>query len=280
MRKPLPQKPGVQKPSNLLERLWRASLQPSALLSLEDVVKALPCPSHQAGPWLQAHVRPTAEIAGTALYSWSRVLEALAASGTEGSVSSWTKADPPGTVLVATALSEARLVAEAASEVCLEQAHPETPSPEFVHPKNALPETAPQRLQEPSGEAWISMAEAASRLGVARTTLDEMVARAPRTLPGSPLSIGSGRHRRHKRWEATMLESWLVAYRAWSATDAAQPVSVPAPGPLKRSVDSRVGGFRRGETPSSRRSPALLTLVSGEGSKKAGPGSRRGGRGG
>lgn len=77
----------------------------------------------------------------------------------------------------------------------------------------ALATTA--RAAAAAPDAWLSTAEAADRMGVARNTLDQMVARSPRDLPGAPVLVGGGQRRRHLRWDAGQLAAWLPAYRAW-----------------------------------------------------------------
>ncbi|MFZ5480578.1 MAG: hypothetical protein ACOZNI_27695 [Myxococcota bacterium] len=69
-----------------------------------------------------------------------------------------------------------------------------------------------------AGAVWVSTAEAAARLGVARSTLDEMVTHAPKDLPGAPVHVGGGKARQHLRWDAGRLVEWLTSYRAWEAS--------------------------------------------------------------
>lgn len=66
----------------------------------------------------------------------------------------------------------------------------------------------------PTPEAWISTAEAARRLGINRSTLDDMVKCAPRNLPGSPVAVGEGKKHRFLRWNPSHLNEWADAYRS------------------------------------------------------------------
>ena len=75
----------------------------------------------------------------------------------------------------------------------------------------------------PVGKRWLSTEEAAKYLGISRWTLDIMVARAPKNLPGTPEHIGSGRQRRHLRWNADKLDEWLGAYRGWEMSRGRRP---------------------------------------------------------
>ena len=72
---------------------------------------------------------------------------------------------------------------------------------------------------EPEGDVsmYASTTEAALIAGVDRSTLDEMLDRAPRNLLGAPTQIGSGKRRRHWRWPRAMIHVWLAAYRDWAA---------------------------------------------------------------
>lgn len=100
-----------------------------------------------------------------------------------------------------------------------------------------------------SDPAWISTDEAATLLGVSRSTLDAMVAQAPRTLPGSPVRVGDGGERRHLRWDPTALTTWMNAYRDWRATRGRRSTT-PSPKEPTRT------GTR----------PSLLTLATARGS--------------
>ena len=200
-------------PGSYLHRLWRAALQPTSLLTLEEVIEALPCPEPESRAWLLTHVSPTGELAGVSVYEWGQVLKALQ-------------------------VKRAATVPMSTSTANLE----------------APPVT------------WLSTAEAAERLGIARCTLDEMVAQAPRTLPGAPTPIGSGHHRRHWRWDARKLEEWLTAFQAWSASRSQEPeLHTPPVRPLR--------GSRRLRKPPSAptvRRRSLLSEVAGDQ-----PGSKR-----
>jgi predicted DNA-binding transcriptional regulator AlpA len=69
--------------------------------------------------------------------------------------------------------------------------------------------------------AWMTTADVADHLGINRSTLDEMVAKAPRSLPGSPLQIGTGRKNRHLRWDMSRLDEWLAAFETWQVGEKA-----------------------------------------------------------
>jgi hypothetical protein len=64
---------------------------------------------------------------------------------------------------------------------------------------------------------WGTTEEAARRLGVCRDTLDGMLDRAPRDLPGAPVDVGTGKCRRHLRWDLDRVNEWATAYRDWMA---------------------------------------------------------------
>ncbi len=62
-----------------LRRMWRASLTPQSLLTLEEAVEALPGLPTEARAWLTAAVEPVGEAAGEAIYSWGEVMVAIGA---------------------------------------------------------------------------------------------------------------------------------------------------------------------------------------------------------
>ena len=68
-----------------------------------------------------------------------------------------------------------------------------------------------------SGGQWLTQAEAAKVAGVSRSSLDAMLAKAPKNLPGAPMHVGEGQQREHKAWEASRVREWVAAYRAWEA---------------------------------------------------------------
>jgi hypothetical protein len=70
----------------------------------------------------------------------------------------------------------------------------------------------------PAARRWLSTVEAAQQLGISRWTLDVMVARAPKDLPGTPTHVGEGKERRHLRWDGERLHEWAAAYREWETT--------------------------------------------------------------
>ncbi len=74
------------------------------------------------------------------------------------------------------------------------------------------------RAAEPLGPVrWLSTDEAAALLEISRSTLDAMISRAPADLPGAPMTTGSGRRRRRRRWNAATLDGWLKAFTQWEA---------------------------------------------------------------
>lgn len=97
---------------------------------------------------------------------------------------------------------------------------------------SALPRGAGSADNTP---VWISTATAAKRLGLARCTLDDMVDRAPRDLPGAPVPVGNGKARRHLRWDERHLDTWMAAYQAWLAKSDVGLAARPAcPRPARR----------------------------------------------
>ncbi len=77
----------------------------------------------------------------------------------------------------------------------------------------------PAKTEPAVSEAeYLNTADAARRLGIDRGTLDQMVARAPRDLPGGPVHVGEGKARRHLRWPASTLQTWVDAFREFERT--------------------------------------------------------------
>ena len=110
-------------------------------------------------------------------------------------------------------------------------------------------------LKSPAAEpALASCDEVAQRLGVSRRTLDAMVARAPATLPGAPVAVGSGGRRKHLRWRLAHVEAWLQAYQAWESEQvrSCQP-SAPRRRSARRSSDAPVDWSAVGRAESGRR---------------------------
>lgn len=194
-------------PPHYLHRLWRAALQPTSILTLEELIEALPFPHADTRAWLLEHVAPMGALAGIRVYRWSEVLTALTGSSIAPPL-------PPTTSVTAADLSSSR---------------------------------------------WLSTAQAAARLGIARCTLDEMVSQAPRTLPGTPTPVGSGNRRRHWRWDGDMLEEWLTAYRAWTSQRSPVTESLPLAG---RTTPHASNARKPAPAPTPRRR-SLLSVVSG-----------------
>lgn len=89
--------------------------------------------------------------------------------------------------------------------------------------RSALADLVVERLAErlalvPEPKRYIGTAEAAALLNIDRSTLDEMVDRAPRNLPGAPVQAGRGKERRHWRWDPARVPEWAAAYEQWKAT--------------------------------------------------------------
>lgn len=57
-----------------LQRIWRATLTPASLLTLEEAAEVLPGDDPKALAWLKNHVTPQVELAGKQLYSWADIL--------------------------------------------------------------------------------------------------------------------------------------------------------------------------------------------------------------
>jgi hypothetical protein len=72
-----------------------------------------------------------------------------------------------------------------------------------------------EALRSRPAEAWVSTTEAAAILNIDRTTIDAMIDRAPKDLPGAPTQVGSGKLRNHYRWNPALLHEWARAYRDW-----------------------------------------------------------------
>lgn len=89
--------------------------------------------------------------------------------------------------------------------------------------RNAIADLVVSRLAErlalpPEPKRYLSTVEAAALLNIDRTTLDDMVDRAPRTLPGAPLRVGQGKARTHLRWDPERVREWAAAYDQWRST--------------------------------------------------------------
>lgn len=112
---------------------------------------------------------------------------------------------------------------------------------------------------------WIDTAAAAAELGMSRSTLDQMVARAPANLPGAPTILGTGTQRLRRRWDAHRLHSWFEAYGRWAASQTARPAGAkastafepPEPAPRPRRAEGP-----RGRAGAKNKRPSLLALVS------------------
>lgn len=224
----------------LLHRMWRATLQPSSLLTLEETVDALPCSADDAERWLRGSVEACGTIGGINVYRWGEVLEALQQKPGEAHDRTQSK------VQANESAHRDRVPSGAASAV---ESDPPTFEP-----------TRPNETEPKKEITWLSTSTAAKRLGIARSTLDQMVARAPKTLHGAPMLVGAGRKRRHWRWNVDTLETWAAAYREWDAKGGSAHERLVPNTPPER---SRRGGSRRrnAATPGQRRS--LLSVVTG-----------------
>lgn len=124
-------------------------------------------------------------------------------------------------------------------------------------------------LSEVKDARWLTTEQAALRLSIARSTLDEMVAQAPKTLEGAPVSVGGGSERKHFRWDAERLDDWMAAYQQWQATRRKRRRKKPV-----RLVPTPTSSAPTGETPRSspgnartrggRRGSSLLAMVTAE----------------
>lgn len=83
------------------------------------------------------------------------------------------------------------------------------------------PEACPPREPVVAGDVggslggrWVDTSTAAAMLGIDRSTIDEMVKRAPKGLPGAPVNVGAGTKRSRWRWDADRLAEWATAYHA------------------------------------------------------------------
>lgn len=89
---------------------------------------------------------------------------------------------------------------------------------------------------------WLSTDEAASRLGVARSTLDELAKRSAPGLPGAPVIAGGGKVRRHLRWDGSQLGEWYRAADTGVAVGRGRPSKASptmADGPVDWVAESR-----------------------------------------
>jgi hypothetical protein len=89
---------------------------------------------------------------------------------------------------------------------------------------------------------WLSTQEAASRLGLARSTLDELAKRSDPGLPGAPVIAGGGKVRRHLRWEGSQLGERYRAAAAGVAVGRGRPSKASptmADGPVDWVAESR-----------------------------------------
>jgi len=126
--------------------------------------------------------------------------------------------------------------------------------------------SATETLQPPTPHDWLTTAEAAARLGMARSSLDEMVEQAPRDLPGAPTPVGTGQKRTHWRWIGSSLDLWLAAYREWVAQRELDVAPVPASGVAATGVARRIRHKAEAQRPApsaSRKRKSLLAEVKG-----------------
>ena len=65
--------------------------------------------------------------------------------------------------------------------------------------------------QTPQEKRWLTTAEAARHLGIARSTLDEMLANSRPHHPGTPSIVGTGKQRTHRRWDRDALDDWFAS---------------------------------------------------------------------
>lgn len=87
---------------------------------------------------------------------------------------------------------------------------------------------ATTEAQQPSAPRdGLTTAEVAARLGMARSSLDEMVDQAPRTLPGAPTPVGTGQKRTHWRWDGSRPDLWLATHREWAGQRELDVAPVP-----------------------------------------------------
>jgi hypothetical protein len=91
------------------------------------------------------------------------------------------------------------------------------------------------------GPGWLDTQEAASRLGVARNTLDELAKHSDPGLAGVPVIAGGVKVRRHLRWDGSQLGEWSRAAAAGVAAGAAVPRAERRERPRKASPTAADG---------------------------------------
>jgi hypothetical protein len=101
-------------------------------------------------------------------------------------------------------------------------------------PSSLEPEEPAAEKPESRAVEWLTLTEAARRLGLPRTTLKAMVDKAPGDLPGAPMPVGEGKRRCHVRWDARTVDAWLAAYRDWDGKRAAPLGKGRRRGPRKK----------------------------------------------
>ena len=106
---------------------------------------------------------------------------------------------------------------------------------------------------------WLTTTQVAEHLGINRCTLDEMLAAAPRDLPGSPVQIGVGSKKRHLRWDAERIEEWFAAVQAWRQARASAGTAGPSSGPIRPPTPAP----RRSRKPRSPSGRSVLAMVGG-----------------
>lgn len=112
-------------------------------------------------------------------------------------------------------------LARAQSAVNVSERQPVDPASfeAFLKAGTAEPELASEPVADetaPKGtNSWLTTTEASERLGIHRSTLDEMYDMAPKNLPGSPINVAMGKERRHLRWDPQRLSDWIAAYNEW-----------------------------------------------------------------
>jgi hypothetical protein len=75
-----PGSPSVAGETRYLRMLWRASLTPASLLTLDEAAHAAPGRSADARIWILLNVAPVGEFAGESIWRWGDIEEAIRGS--------------------------------------------------------------------------------------------------------------------------------------------------------------------------------------------------------
>jgi AraC-like DNA-binding protein len=166
------------------QRIWRASLQESSLLELEEAASAIGgMTTRDAEDFIVMFVEPfAAPDNGMPLWRWGDIMSALSA---------------------------------------VQQSSRRKRSLNDHNGASCVPDT-PDRLEAEDPSDYLGPAQVATRLGISRRTLTrcltELREKAPHLLP---MDVGNGRDRSRWRWNERDVEPWFEEVQLWRASSNA-----------------------------------------------------------